>query len=164
MITEAKITDIKTIQKLARTSWENAYSHILLKEQIEYMLQSMYSEEELISQISLNPRYYYYIISDEKSPVGFLGFETDYEISTTKLHRIYLIPEAKGKGYGKHSVNFLKEFVKSIGNNRIILNVNKNNSAKKIYESLGFKVYSQGIFDIGNGFVMDDYLMEFNLN
>ncbi len=40
------------------------------------------------------------------------------------------------------------------------LNVNKHNSAKKFYESQGYKVYDEGVFDIENGYVMDDYLME----
>ena len=36
----------------------------------------------------------------------------------------------------------------------------KYNSAKQFYESQGFSVYDEGVFDIGNGYVMDDYLME----
>ena len=60
-------------------------------------------------------------------------------------------------------MNFIKEEVKKIGDKRITLAVNKNNQAKSFYESQGFNVYDEGIFDIGNGFVMDDYLMEFVL-
>jgi catechol 2,3-dioxygenase-like lactoylglutathione lyase family enzyme len=48
------------------------------------------------------------------------------------------------------------------GNHRIILNVNKYNRAKEFYQKLGFSVYSEGIFDIGEGYVMDDYLMEYH--
>lgn len=80
---------------------------------------------------------------------------------TTKLHRIYLIPESKGKGFGKGALQFLNERVFESGNNRIILNVNKYNAARNFYESQGYRVYDEGVFDIGNGFVMDDYLMEF---
>jgi len=43
----------------------------------------------------------------------------------------------------------------------LTLTVNKSNKAKNFYESQGFKVYDEAIFDIGNGYVMDDYLMEF---
>lgn len=79
------------------------------------------------------------------------------------MHRIYLLPEAKGKSLGKKAVEFLKEKVALSADHRIILNVNKDNTAKNFYETQGFKVYEEAVFDIGNGFVMDDYLMEFRI-
>lgn len=159
---QAKTDDIAHIQQLARTSWESAYAEILSAEQIDYMLRKMYSAEEISSHLK-NPNYHYFLIESNKKSVGFMGFEHHYEPGTTKLHRLYLIPEAKGSGLGKAAINFLKEKTVETGNKRIILNVNKNNSARKIYESQGFKVYDEGVFDIGGGYVMDDYLMEFIL-
>ncbi len=159
---QATEKDIALIQELARRSWENAYADILSDEQIEYMLGSMYSQEEIRTQLQ-NPEYHYYLILDENKGEfnGFIGYEHGYEEKTTKLHRIYLVPESKGKGLGKNALEFLKQKVKEKGDQRIILNVNKHNAAKSFYESQGYKVYDEGIFDIGNGFVMDDYLMEF---
>lgn len=159
---QAKTDDIALIQQLARTSWESAYAEILSKEQIDYMLAEMYSTAEISSHLT-NPNYHYFLIESNEKPVGFIGFQHHYEPGTTKLHRVYLIPEAKGLGFGKAAINFLKEKTGETGNKRIILNVNKNNSARKIYESQGFKVYDEGVFDIGGGYVMDDYLMEFVL-
>jgi diamine N-acetyltransferase len=154
--------DIPLIQDLARRSWENAYVGIITQEQIEYMLGKMYSAEEISNQLK-NPDYHYYLVFDENNSSfeGFIGYENNYEEDTTKLHRIYLVPESKGKGFGKAALNFLKEKVSESGNQRIILNVNKENSAKKFYESQGYKVYDEVILDIGDNFVMDDYLMEF---
>ena len=153
--------DIPLIQDLAKRSWENAYAEILSQEQMEFMLDTMYSETE-ISEHLKNSNYYYFLVFDENSKVfdGFLGYENHYENQTTKLHRIYLVPKSKGKGLGKKTLEFLNEKVKESGDNRIILNVNKYNSAKSFYESQGYKVYDEGVFDIGNGYVMDDYLME----
>ncbi|MBW8524179.1 GNAT family N-acetyltransferase [Chryseobacterium chendengshani] len=153
--------DIPVIQDLAKRSWRNAYAEILSEEQMKYMLDTMYSKAE-ISEHLKNPNYYYFLVFDEKSNSydGFLGYENHYENQTTKLHRIYLVPESKGKGLGKKTLNFLNERVKESGDARIILNVNKYNSAKKFYESQGYKIYDEGVFDIGNDFVMDDYLME----
>ncbi|PWN64974.1 GNAT family N-acetyltransferase [Chryseobacterium phosphatilyticum] len=153
---------IPLIQDLARRSWESAYADILSLEQMDYMLSEMYSESEITSQLE-NPDYHYYLILDENSDSyeGFIGYEHNYEDQTTKLHRIYLTPESKGKGLGKSALEFLNEKVSQHGNKRIILNVNKNNAARNFYESQGYKVYDEGVFDIGNGFVMDDFLMEF---
>ena len=61
---------------------------------------------------------------------------------------------------GKKALKFVINETEKIGNKRVILTVNKNNSAKKFYESQGFKIYDEAIFDIGNGYVMDDFLME----
>lgn len=157
---QATEKDIPLIQNLARRSWENAYADILSAEQMDYMLSEMYSENEIKNHL-LNPAYHYYLIQDQDSYEGFIGYEHDYEEKTTKLHRIYLVPESKGKGLGKAALQFLNDKVAENGNERIILNVNKHNAARNFYESQGYKVYDEGVFDIGNGFVMDDYLMEF---
>lgn len=161
-LTKATEENVSLIQDLARRSWKNAYAEILSEEQMEYMLSEMYSKAELESQLQ-NPNYQYYLIVDEdnNSYEGFIGYEHNYEDKTTKLHRIYLIPESKGKGLGKLALQFLNEKVSENGNKRIILNVNKHNAAKNFYESQGYRVYDDGVFDIGNGFVMDDFLMEF---
>ncbi|MDN3694712.1 GNAT family N-acetyltransferase [Chryseobacterium tructae] len=159
---QATREDIPLIQDLAKRSWKNAYAEILSEEQMEYMLSEMYSEQEIGSHLQ-NPNYHYYLILDENndSYEGFIGYEHHYEDKTTKLHRIYLVPESKGKGLGKKALQFLNDKVSENGNKRIILNVNKYNAARNFYESQGYKVYGEGVFDIGNGFVMDDFLMEF---
>ena len=162
-IRKAVISDISVIQQIAEKSWWANYPGIISDEQIAYMLEKMYSEKALQEHFQ-NTNYHYYIISDEeKIPQGILGFEFDFEKNTTKLHRIYLLKESKGKGYGKLGIDFLKSEVKNFGNSRIILNVNKENKAKLFYDSQGFSVYQEIVLDIGDGFVMDDFLMEFIL-
>lgn len=159
MLRKANTDDIALIKKLADESWRAAYTEILGKEQIDYMLNLMYSDEVLQEHLH-NPKFPYYIISDEEKEVGFVGFEYDAEGDTTKLHRLYLIPSAKGKGLGKEAIDWVKKEMQKYGNKRLILTVNKNNTAKYMYEKQGFRTYEEAIFDIGNGYVMDDYLME----
>ena len=151
---------ISLIQELAEKSWSAYYSGILSEDQIKYMLSLMYSKSALTKDFN-NENYEYYLLSSsDEEPVGFMGIELNYEPGTTTLHRLYLLKSEKGKGYGAAAMNFLKKLVKNQQGNKIILNVNKNNPAKKFYEAQGFTVYDEGVFDIGNGYVMDDYLME----
>ena len=159
-ITKATIENIPLIKEIAEKSWRKHYPGILSNEQIEYMLEQMYSETELKNHFE-NPNYHYYLLSDDENFLGIMGFENHYQKDTTKLHRIYLLEEAKGKGVGKFAINFLKNQAKESGDQRIILNVNKQNPSYYFYVSQGFKVYEEGVFEIGNGYVMDDYLMEF---
>lgn len=154
--------DIPLIQDLARRSWESAYAEILSAEQIEYMLTTMYSEKEIGGHLQNSDYHYYLIFNDiDNSFEGFMGYEHGYEQNTTKLHRIYLVPESKGKGIGKAALDFLKKKVSESSDTRIILNVNKQNGAKKFYISQDFTIYREVVVDIGKGFVMDDYEMEF---
>lgn len=164
MISFRKATenDITLIGELAEKSWNASYIGIISQDQVEYMLRLMYSPKVISGHLQ-NSNYHYYIILFNEIPAGFIGFENHYEKNTTKLHRIYLLQEFKGQGLGKAGLTFLKKQVKQVSDKRIILNVNKANHAKKVYESQGFKIYETGIFDIGNGFVMDDYLMEYFL-
>lgn len=162
MIINAEKNDIPVIQDLAKKSWSFAYADILEQDQIDYMLDLMYSEEALKKHFE-NPNYHYYLIQKDNQFLGFIGFEFHLEPETTKLHRIYFLKEAQGKGLGKKALEFVIDEAKRIGDRRVTLTVNKNNSARKFYESQGFKIYDEAIFDIGNGYVMDDYLMEFLL-
>lgn len=159
---KANQKDIPLIKEIAEKSWRKHYPGIISNEQIEYMLEQMYSEKEVKTHFE-NPNYHYYLLVDNDTPLGIMGFENHYQPNTTKLHRIYLLVEAKGKGLGKFALNFLKEQVKESGDQRIILAVNKQNPSYHFYISQGFKTYEEGIFEIGNGYVMDDYLMEYFL-
>lgn len=158
----AELADITIIRDLAERSWTYAYRDILSEEQIDYMLNTMYSTEELSRQLN-DENYCYYLIKVDRENAGFLGFERNYEPHTTKLHRLYLLKEYQGKGLGKKALTFLKVISQENNDQFIILNVNKHNHAKKMYESQGFKVYDEKIIDIGQGFVMDDYLMKYCL-
>ena len=154
--------DIELIQKLARISWEDTYANILSKEQLEYMLNMMYSEHAILEHFQ-NPNYHYFLIFDDETPLGFVGFEHHLEPNTTKLHRIYLVPEAKGKGAGKAGLELVKTHAKAASDSRIILTVNMHNASQDFYKYMGFTVYEQGSFCIGEGYTMDDYLMELHL-
>ena len=159
MIIKATEKNISIIQDLAQRSWNAAYASILKQEQVDYMLNMMYSETTLKIHFE-NPNYRYYLIKEDEVFLGFIGFEFHNNMETTKLHRIYFLKEAQGKGLGKKALEFVKNEAKKSGDKRIILTVNKNNQAKNFYEFKGFKIYDEAVFDIGNGYVMDDYLME----
>ena len=52
MITKATIKDISLIQDLAEKSWRSHYPGIISPEQIDFMLDLMYSEEEITRQFN----------------------------------------------------------------------------------------------------------------
>ena len=158
-IVKATENQVDIIRDLATRSWNFHYQNIISQQQIDYMLEMMYADAVLKLHFR-NPYYHYYLFREHHEYVGFMGFEFNYEKHTTKLHRIYFLANAMGKGFGREAIQFLQTEVKNFGNRRIILAVNKNNSSKEFYEKCDFTVFHEGVFDIGNGYVMDDYLME----
>ena len=52
--------DIQLIRDLAEKSWKKAYLNIISLSQVEYMLEKMYSTQEISSHLA-NPNYHYFI-------------------------------------------------------------------------------------------------------
>jgi diamine N-acetyltransferase len=149
--------DIPLIRLLTNKIWPQTYSSIISKEQIDYMLEMMYGVSSLEKQMRSGAPFI--IVYDEGEPVGFASYG---EISPNifKLHKIYILPSQQGKGTGKFVIDFIINEIKNKGAVALQLQVNRRNKAKSFYEKLGFAVTKEFDFDIGNGYVMDDFLME----
>ena len=81
------------------------------------------------------------------------------------LNKFYLHKNARGKGYGKELMEFIKNQAKEMGYNAVFLNVNKyNDDSINIYKHFGFQIIREEKNPIGNGFYMDDYVLECEVN
>lgn len=158
-ITEATIEDIAKIQEIANITWPITYGEILTAEQLNYMLDLIYSDEALTRQIQ-NKEQLFYLISDSESIIGFVGIEHHYKNEAiTKIHKIYLLPETQGKGYGKIVFNSIEKLALENNSNELLLNVNRFNTALNFYKKLGFEIKETVDIEIGNGYLMEDYVM-----
>lgn len=156
---KANENDLPIIRSLAEQTWPTAYSDIISQEQIDFMLDKMYSQGELLNQ--LREGHTFLIAAELKEDVGFAGFSVvETETHTFKLHKLYVLPKMHGKGVGKILMNEVVSQVKAQGGKFLQLNVNRNNKAKDFYEKGGFKIKETVDLDIGNGFYMNDYVME----
>ncbi|MCI9846483.1 GNAT family N-acetyltransferase [Flavobacterium pectinovorum] len=159
-ISEATAEDIKTIQKITYITWPITYGNILSKEQLEYMLDLIYSDEALSSQMEKKEQLFYLIL-DEESIIGFIGIEHHYKNqAVTKIHKIYLLPETQGKGIGKKAIEEIQKLALENHSTSLLLNVNRFNSALSFYKKIGFEIIDEVNIDIGNGNLMEDYVME----
>jgi N-acetylglutamate synthase-like GNAT family acetyltransferase len=157
ILRKATLEDIPTIQEIAEEAWRPTYSHILTEEQTLYMIPMMYNTELISSQIEL-----FSMLEVDAKAIGYCSFEklTDTE---GKLHKLYLRPSVKQKGAGTFIINEISKQARALGLESIILNVNKYNSAVDFYFKKGFTKDREMILDIGNGYVMDDYVMRLML-
>ncbi len=157
VIRTADQDDITTIGYLAHEVWPVTYKEILGPEQLAYMLQLFYSPQALEQQI-LKLKHQFIIAEIDLEEVGFASF-SKVSPAIWKLHKLYVLPGLQGKGIGRALVDMVEEEVRTNNGAHLILNVNKNNKALHFYESLGFVIEKNELIDIGNGFVMDDYVL-----
>lgn len=151
------MADIPLIRELTFKVWPQTYSAIITKEQIDFMLEMMYSEASLTDQ--MNNGNQFIIINDTNEPVGFAAYQ-EIEPSLFKLHKIYILATQQGKGTGKFLINHIIHIMKQLGAVSLQLQVNRDNKARFFYEKNGFTIIQEADFDIGNGFFMNDYVME----
>jgi len=158
IICDAGIADIDTIIDLACQIWPLTYGHLMPPEKLQYMLRLMYSADALRNQMEQG--HMFLLATIDKEPVGFASFSTTKQESIYKLHKIYVRTDIQGKGIGKALLNAVIAGVRSFNATSLQLNVKRDNTAKDFYEKAGFTVTREEDIDIGNGYFMNDYVME----
>lgn len=159
-IRPATTADIPLIRDLTFRVWPQTYAGLLSPGQIDYMLDMMYSEASLRKQMEEGSQFI--LIHERDEPVGFASFQ-EIKPATWKLHKLYVLPTQQGKGTGRYMIDRIKEEIKTKDAKSLQLQVNRNNKAKTFYEKLGFRQVSELKLDIGNGYFMDDYIMEISI-
>lgn len=148
------------IQEIARITWYHTYSELLSPGQSEYMLEMMYSTEALKEQI-YHKSHRYLLVKDGGEFIGYISYELNYENSgKTKVQKIYVLPRYHGKGVGKLLIDEVEKIAKANSSCYLLLNMNKNNTAVHFYKKMGFRIVAEDCIDIGQGYVMDDYILE----
>jgi diamine N-acetyltransferase len=160
MIRAATLRDIGIIQSIAKTTWPIAYGDIISKDQLDYMLNLMYSDDSLKKQMEKGHQFYLFYLAD--SPIAFASVSNEGE-SIFKLNKLYVLPSTQKTGAGKALLQKVIEHAKSNNGKQIVLQVNKLNIAKKFYLKQGFTVLREDVLELEHGYVMDDYIMGLNI-
>ena len=158
-IRKATLEDIEMINRLAWIVFPHTYKEILSPEQMEYMMDWMYSAENLHKQMT-EDGHIYFLAFEGNEPAGYLSIQPEGE-HTFHLQKIYVLPSFQGKKLGKllfeQAIKAIKELHPEPCQMR--LNVNRQNKALTFYEKMGMKKVDEGDFHIGNGYYMNDYIM-----
>lgn len=155
----ARSTDIESISDLAVLIWNQHYPAIIGQKQIDYMLGKMYNKDSLLEQMLEKAQQFYFITTDSHK-IGFLSVKKEREHEWF-LAKFYINQHKAGKGFGE--ISFL-ELLKLTGAKKITLTVNRlNYKAINFYFKLGFRIKRVEDFDIGEGYMMNDFVMEWVL-
>ncbi|MGN1359061.1 MAG: GNAT family N-acetyltransferase [Kiritimatiellia bacterium] len=150
-------SDLDIIRSIATQIWPETFQRILAPEQIDYMMRMMYAPEVLRRERLEG--HTFGLLYDAQTPIGYLQLSAYHPNGTAKLHKLYLLAAYHHRGLGQAMLDYAANLAREQGFSRLILNVNKHNEpAIKAYRRNGFSLAQSVVNDIGNGFVMDDYI------
>ena len=154
-------SDFELLEPFAAEIWRSHYTSIIGADQVAYMLEKYQSAAMMLQQQKDGVRYFWIKVGDEN--VGYLAFKIDQNRSVLFVSKLYVHQRFRSLGIGHKSIDFLKETASANQTQHLELTVNKDNLGSiAFYAKMGFEVVSEKCVSIGNGFVMDDYLMRFD--
>jgi RimJ/RimL family protein N-acetyltransferase len=156
--TEAQTPDaFLRLSALAHDIWTAHYTPMIGSAQVAYMLEQFQSPAAIAEQVEGGTSYY--LLRYREQDAGYLAFYPKADVLF--LSKFYVGKAWLGQGLGRATFDFVCEQANTLGLQRIQLTVNKQNTdALRVYERLGFTTESAAVFDIGQGYVMDDFVLE----
>ena len=149
---------VDAVAALARTVWQATYPALISQAQIDAMLADRYAPASIRAQLD-DPAHAWRVVRVDAAPVGFAHALLDGR--DCKLDKLYVHPDFQRRGVGAALLRAIEAWARTQGAARLRLQVNRGNTqAIRAYEQYGFRIVESRVFDIGDGFVMDDYLME----
>jgi len=157
----AEEADIPLLMELAHRIWRAHYPAIITTEQIEYMLKNWYSAENLIQQMREGQITTLIIVNNR--PLGYISIK-EMEPGHFLLSKFYIDTTEHRQGIGSMTFQYaLQDICKNYKSIRLQVN-RRNIKAINFYFKNGFKIEQTCELDLGNGFVMDDFIMELRSN
>ena len=155
----ATTADCALIQKLAQQIFPVTYKDILTPEQTDYMMEWMYSLDNIRKQME-EEGHVYFLAYEECEAAGYVSVQQQGE-DLFHLQKIYVLPYYQGAHCGSFLFRAAIKYIKEVhpGPCLMELNVNRNNKALQFYEHMGMRKLREGDFPIGNGYYMNDYIM-----
>jgi len=161
VITIAAITpdDFATIRSLGDVIWHQHYASMITREQIDFMLAGRYSDDRLQTYVGSDERAMW-IVRHSGEAIGYCACSVPPGEPEAKLEQVYLLADRRGGGVGGRMIFHAEEWARARGARSIYLTVNKANKGSiAVYERRGYAIRESAVFDIGGGYVMDDYVM-----
>ena len=151
--------EVEEIASLARDIWQQHYAAIISPAQIDFMLAERYSQPRMIEELDRVGIWWDQLWVDG-SRAAFASYHLSGVPGEMKLDKLYVHPSQQRHGLGGMLITHISDQARSQHCERLILAVNKQNiQAIAAYQKHGFVVRESVQVDIGQGFIMDDYIM-----
>ncbi len=146
--------EIERMSAMATAIVREHFDPLIGKEQNDYMLSLFQTPGAIAAQLAEG--YRYYSVRKDGEDIGFTAFYPKQD--AMYLSKFYLYRQERAKGYAHAMMEFVESETRKEGLQAVELNVNRFNSAVKVYEKLGFEIIREEKNEIGHGFIMDDYV------
>ena len=148
------LEEIQELELVVKEIWSEVFTPIIGSAQVSYMLETYQSPETIQQEIKEGAAYFILRLEDEI--IGYTAYEE--EADRLYLSKLYLTPAMRGKGVSSKVFDWVESLA---AGKTLFLNVNNGNQqAIAVYEHRGFVRVGERKVDIGQGFVMDDYIYE----
>ena len=152
--------DVERLAALAAEIWRAHYPGIISAAQIEYMLARRYEPAGVRAELGREGVWWDKLVVRERM-AGYACYFLTGDPAEMKLDKLYVHPRYQRLGYGGRMIARAAAAARRRGCSRLTLAVNRrNHAAIAAYLKHGFRITSAMVTDIGEGFVMDDYMME----
>ena len=152
--------DIRRMTEVAAIVWREANIAFCTPEQVEYMIEMFQSYEAVSGQLMHG--YRYFLVEEDGEILAYFGVQPQGE--RLFLSKFYILKEHRGKGIFSLGLDYMTDLCRELQLDTIYLTVNRNNTrACEVYLHKGFRIAETAVADIGCGFVMDDYIMEYDV-
>ena len=159
ILTTTTDEEIKAVAVLANEIWHQHFIPIIGEAQVDYMVEKFQSYPAISKQIK-EDGYEYFRIFINDTFAGYTGVHM--EDDALFLSKLYIKKVCRGNKLATHALNYLIQICKERNLKKIWLTCNKyNDNTLAVYDHLGFKITDEQVADIGNGFVMDDYILTY---
>ena len=148
--------ELDTVSELAVRIWNAHYVPIIGQQQVDYMLNKMYSRQSLEEQLTQKQHLFYLVVLNDRDVQGFVSVNREQDRHWF-LNKLYILPDKAAKGLGTAVFEALKKLLQPA---KITLTVNRQNyKSINFYFKNGFRIDHVADFDIGDGYEMNDFVM-----
>ena len=147
---DAQLAEARAV---AERTWPRTYA------QISYMVERMYSPDAIRRDAAAGSPFFLVVADGRTAGVCSADLGRRDEDGGAELHKLYVLPWYWGRGVGRWVLDELSRRCREAGASSVWLRVNKQNvRAQKAYRAAGFAKERAVCTDIGEGFVMDDFV------
>ena len=154
--------DQRQLAALADEIWHEYWPDLIGKAQTDYMV-DQFQSLEAIQESMKNEAYEYWFLqaADDGRIVGYTGGHVEPETNRYFISKIYLLAEERGRGFASQVIRFYESICHDRKLRAMYLTVNKyNDLGVRAYKAKGFETIDSVESDIGQGYIMDDFIME----
>lgn len=149
-------SDLEELVELSQQTFVESFAKDNSAENMEMYLKECLSLQKLLEELN-DKNSIFFFVEDERQKLGYMKLNVKsfpkeiQDLPSLEIERIYIRQKFQGQGLGLYLIHQAEEFGKHQALHRIWLGVWEHNTkAIKFYQRMGFKVFGQHLFMLGN--------------